>query len=298
MQVLIGLIRTMRPKQWTKNVLFIFPAILFDGKLFVPDALIRVIAACVLLCLVAGTVYIINDLVDIERDRQHPRKKHRPLPSGQLPKNVAMAAAVLIPVLSILAAAAFSQRLAIVLLAYLLLQILYSFILKHVVLIDIMTITAGFVLRIVAGVVVISVTNFSPWLYACGALLALFLAIGKRRQELITLGENAANTRPIFKDYNLLLLDDLLRVVITSVFIAYILYTIEAPTRLFANQNIALITVPFVMYGMFRYLYLIHVRGEGSAPDEVLLRDRPLQITMLLWGLTFIFILYFLPRAT
>jgi 4-hydroxybenzoate polyprenyltransferase len=207
-----------------------------------------------------------------------------------------MIASVVIPLVSLALAWQVDYRLAVVLFAYLLLQILYSFVLKHVVLIDIMTITAGFVLRIAAGVVVISVTNFSPWLYACGALLALFLAIGKRRQELITLGENAANTRPIFKDYNLLLLDDLLRIVMGSTFITYLLYTIEAPTRRFADQNIALITVPFVMYGMFRYLYLIHVRGEGSAPDEVLLRDRPLQITMLLWGLTFILILYFVPR--
>lgn len=298
MQTLIGLVRTMRPKQWTKNILFIFPGIVFDGKLFLFDPFIRVAAASVLLCLVAGTVYIINDLVDIERDRQHPRKRHRPLPSGQLPRNVAVAAAVLIPLFSLGLAATFSLRLAIVLLAYLLLQILYSFILKHIVLIDVMTITAGFVLRIAAGVVVIQVNNFSPWLYACGALLALFLAIGKRRQELITLGENAANTRPIYKDYNLPLLDDLLRMVTTSALIAYLLYTIEAPTRRFADQNIALITVPFVMYGLFRYLYLIYVRGEGSAPDEVLLRDRPLQVTMLLWGLTFVGILYVVPLIT
>jgi 4-hydroxybenzoate polyprenyltransferase len=296
LQALIGLLRTLRPKQWTKNVLFIFPAILFDGKLFDMEALSRVVAACVLLCFVAGTVYIINDLVDIERDRQHPRKKNRPIPSGQLPIPFAIASAIFIPVVSLIAAFSFSPRLAFVLFAYLVLQILYSFVLKHIVLIDIMTITAGFVLRIAAGVVVISVTNFSPWLYACGALLALFLAIGKRRQELITLGENAANTRPIFKDYNLLLLDNLLQMVLTSVLIAYILYTIEAPTRMFANQNIALITVPFVMYALFRYMYLIHVRGEGSAPEEVLLRDRPLQITILLWGLTFIFILYVVPR--
>ena len=181
MQALIGLIRTMRPKQWTKNVLFIFPAILFDGKLFVPEALTRVVAACVLLCLIAGTVYIINDIVDIERDRQHPRKKHRALPSGQLPLNIAIAAAVLIPILSLGAAWLVSYKLAVVLAAYLLLQILYSFILKHVVLIDIMTITAGFVLRIAAGVVVISVTNFSPWLYACGALLALYEPYAHRR---------------------------------------------------------------------------------------------------------------------
>jgi 4-hydroxybenzoate polyprenyltransferase len=293
LQALIGLIRTMRPKQWTKNVLFIFPAIVFDQKLFVWDAFWRVAVACFLLCLVAGTVYIINDLVDIERDRQHPKKKSRPLPSGELPINVAIIGAVLIPLVALSAAAVLELRLAIVLLIYLVLQILYSFVLKHIVLIDVMTITTGFVLRIAAGVVVIDVQAFSPWLYVCGALLALFLAIGKRRQELITLGEQkAAETRPIYQYYNLPLLDDMLRIVTTSTLIAYILYTIEAPTRQVADQNAALLTVPFVMYGLFRYLYLIYVRKEGSAPDEVLLRDRPLQIALALFGLTFIVLLY------
>lgn len=299
MQALIGLLRTMRPKQWTKNILFIFPAIVFDGQLFNADAFLRVALAALLLSLIAGTVYIINDLVDIERDRQHPRKSKRPLPSGQLPVRVAIAGAIVIPIIALVAAFALSWKLCIVLIVYLVLQILYSFILKHMVLIDVMALTAGFVLRIVAGVVVIDVQNFSPWLYVCGALLALFLAIGKRRQELITLGEEkAAETRPIYRDYNLALLDDMLRIVTTSTLVAYILYTIDAPTLLIVQQNSALLTVPFVMYGLFRYLYLIHVQGEGSAPDEVLLKDRPLQIALGLFGLTFIVLLYVLPRAT
>jgi 4-hydroxybenzoate polyprenyltransferase len=299
LQALIGLLRTMRPKQWTKNILFIFPAIVFDGQLFNADAFLRVALAALLLSLIAGTVYIINDLVDIERDRQHPRKSKRPLPSGQLPVRVAIAGAIVIPIIALVAAFALSWKLCIVLIVYLILQILYSFILKHMVLIDVMALTAGFVLRIVAGVVVIDVQNFSPWLYVCGALLALFLAIGKRRQELITLGEEkAAETRPIYRDYNLALLDDMLRIVTTSTLVAYILYTIDAPTLLIVQQNSALLTVPFVMYGLFRYLYLIHVQGEGSAPDEVLLKDRPLQIALGLFGLTFIVLLYVLPRAT
>jgi 4-hydroxybenzoate polyprenyltransferase len=299
LQALIGLLRTMRPKQWTKNILFIFPAIVFDGQLFNADAFLRVALAALLLSLIAGTVYIINDLVDIERDRQHPRKSKRPLPSGQLPVRVAIAGAIVIPIIALVAAFALSWKLCIVLIVYLVLQILYSFILKHMVLIDVMALTAGFVLRIVAGVVVIDVQNFSPWLYVCGALLALFLAIGKRRQELITLGEEkAAETRPIYRDYNLALLDDMLRIVTTSTLVAYILYTIDAPTLLIVQQNSALLTVPFVMYGLFRYLYLIHVQGEGSAPDEVLLKDRPLQIALGLFGLTFIVLLYVLPRAT
>lgn len=296
MQAFLGLLKTMRPKQWTKNFLFVFPGIVFDGKLFEPDAFLRVFASFLLLNLISGTVYIINDLVDIESDRLHPKKKHRPLPSGELPVALARVAAIVIPVFALGAAALFSAELALILFIYLIVQILYSFKLKHVVIIDVLTITAGFVLRVAAGVVVIDVENFSPWLYACSGLLALFLAIGKRRQELIEMGENAINVRPIFEHYNLGLIDDMMRVVTTSTLITYILYTIEAPSRLLAGTNMALLTVPFVMYGLFRYLYLIHVLGEGSAPDEVLLKDRPLQITILLFALAFVIILYIVPH--
>ena len=292
MQALWGLLRTMRPKQWTKNLLFVFPGIVFDGQFFEPNAFIRVFLSFLLLNLISGTVYIINDLVDIESDRQHPKKRFRPLPAGELPKQFAMIMAVIIPVITIASSLFLSPPLTVILVTYLILQIFYSFYLKHIVLIDVLTITAGFVLRIAAGVVVIEVENFSPWLYACGGLLALFLAIGKRRQELLTLGENAVNVRPIFREYNLALIDDMLRVVTTSTLITYILYTIEAPGRTLAGINLPLFSVPFVMYGLFRYLYMIHVRGEGSAPDEVLLKDRPLQITMVLFALTHLIILY------
>ena len=295
MQALIGLIRTLRPKQWTKNGV-IFAGLVFDGQLLVLDSLARVTVSFVLLSLIASTIYIINDLVDIESDRQHPKKKYRPLASGQLPIPLAIAAAIVIPTISIIIAAAYSPNFAVVLIAYLVLHILYSLALKNVVILDIMAITAGFVLRVAAGVVVVKVANFSPWLYACSALLALFLAIGKRRQELILLAENAENVRTTYKDYNLPLLDELLRVTTTSTFITYLLYTIEAPTIKVADTNVALITVPFVLYALFRYLYLIHVENEGSAPDEVLLTDRPLQIAIALWGLSFIMILY-LPNV-
>ena len=293
MQAIIGLIKTMRPKKWTKNFLFILPAIVFDGQLFDPTALARVIAAFCLFSAISGTVYIINDLVDIESDRQHPRKKSRPLPSGQLPVRVAQIAAVVIPVVALLLSL-FSPPLTLILAAYLVMQIAYSFRLKHVVIIDVLITMIGFIMRVAAGVVVINVENFSPWLYACTGMLALFLAVGKRRQELVTLGDKAVSTRPIFKEYNLALLDDMMRMVTTSTLLTYLLYTIEVQTPV--GENLALLTVPYVLYGVFRYLYLIHVRGEGSAPDEVLLLDRPLQITLALFGLTFIVIIYVLPN--
>ncbi len=291
MQAIMGLIRTMRPRQWTKNA-FIFAGLVFDGQLLVLHSLVRVSAAFVLLCLVASTIYIINDLVDIEADRQHPRKKKRPLPSGQLPKQLAVIAAVIIPLVALAAAALLSPQFAVVLIVYFVIHVLYSFWLKNIVIIDIMAITAGFVLRVAAGVVVVQVANFSPWLYACTGMLALFLAIGKRRQELILLAENAENVRATYKDYNLPLLDEMLRLVMTGTFVAYLLYTVESETILVANTNLALITVPFVLYGLFRYMFLIYVRNEGSAPDELLLQDRPLLASIVLWGLTFVGILY------
>lgn len=294
MPALLGLLRTMRPKQWTKNLLFVFPAIVFDGKLFEPQPFLRVFGAFALFCLMASTVYIINDLVDLENDRQHPKKKNRPLPSGKLPIPLAVGAAIVFPIITLGTALLFSQPLALILATYFVMQLAYSFWLKHVAIVDVLVVTAGFILRVIAGVVVIEVQNFSPWLYAVTGLLALFLAVGKRRQELITLGENAVNTRPIYEEYNLPLIDDMLRVVTTSTFITYMLYTIEAQTRL--GSDLMLATVPFVLYGLFRYLYLIHVRGEGSAPDEVLLKDRALQIDIVLFVIANIIIIYVLPR--
>lgn len=294
MKAIIALIRTMRPKQWTKNVLFVYPALVADGQMFMVEPLLRVTLACALLCLLAGAVYILNDLVDLESDKMHPRKKLRPLPSGQLPLPLARAAAFLLPLFSLVVALLLGWKLALVLAAYYGLQLAYIFWLKHVPLLDIFALTTGFVLRVAAGVVVINVTNFSPWLYVVLGLLASFLTIAKRRQELILLGSDAGKVRRIFQHYNLPLLDELMRITTTSTLIAYIVYTIETPSPLLAGTNLALATVPFVMFGLFRYLYLIHVRGESAPPDEVLLKDRPLQLDIALYALTFVVILYVL----
>lgn len=291
-----GLIRTMRPHQWTKNVL-IFAGIVFDGQLFIVESFVRVLIAFFLLCLTSSIVYIMNDVVDVENDRRHPRKRKRAIPSGQLPIPAAIIAAVGIGVITLAASIALEWRFAVVMFLYFVIQVLYSFWLKHIVILDILTVTSGFVLRVVAGVVVIQVQAFSPWLYAAVGLLALFLVIGKRRQELLELADNAGSARKSLEQYNLPLLDDMLRFVMTGTFLTYLFYTIESPSILLAGTKLGLVTVPFVLYALFRYMYLIHVKGEGSAPDEVLLRDRPLQVSMLLWGLTFIIVLYVLPGA-
>jgi 4-hydroxybenzoate polyprenyltransferase len=281
----------MRPRQWTKNVI-VYAGIVFDGQLFVPSAFLAITVSFALLCLISSGVYVINDLVDIERDRLHPKKRFRPLPAGELSVPVALAAAVVLPLIAVGVALTYSPPFAAVLVFYLLLQLAYSFRLKHIPIVDVMTMMVGFILRVAAGVIVVNVAAFSPWLYACTGLLALFLAVGKRRQELLLMADKAGSVRTALAQYNLPLLDDMLRLVITSTFIAYMLYAIEAPSALLAGTQWALLTVPFVLYGLFRYLFLIHVKGEGSAPDEVLLKDRPLQIAIGLWALTILLILY------
>ena len=281
----------MRPRQWTKNVIFVFPAIVFSAQLFEVELFLRVAACSILLILTSSSVYIINDLADIEADRQHPTKKRRPIASGELPLSLARVTAVVLPALVLTLSSAFDDQLTLLLVAYYLLQIMYSLRIKHVVLLDIMAVAAGFVLRVIAGAVVIDV-SISPWLYTSAGLLALFLVIGKRRQELAALGERATETRPIFRQYNLRLLDDMLRVVTTSTMITYILYTVESSTMVKYDTNWGLLTVPIVVYGLFRYLYLIHVKGEGAAPDEVLLTDRPMQITIVVAALSYFLIVY------
>lgn len=290
-----GLIRTMRPKQWAKNG-FVFVAILFDRQLDDFDALSRVIGAFVLFSFTASAVYLMNDLVDIERDRKHPKKQHRPLPSGQLPINMAIGAALALPFISIGGALLFSPELALVLASYLLLQVAYSFYLKNIVIVDVFCIAAGFVLRTIAGIVVIAVTNFSPWLYVCVGLLALFLAIGKRRQELVLLQdsvEDITEVRDTYKGYNMPLLDDMLRMVVTSSAIAYTLYATEADTILLeVEPEFMLLTVPFVYLGLFRYMFIIHRLGKGGDPTEVLYEDRPLQATLVAWVAVIFILLY------
>ncbi|MCP4422936.1 MAG: decaprenyl-phosphate phosphoribosyltransferase [Chloroflexi bacterium] len=285
----MGLLKTMRPRQWTKNG-FVFVALFFDRQLLSAASFGRTLLAFGLLCLMSSAVYIMNDLADIESDRQHPTKRKRPLPSGQLNPTTARIASLLFAVGSLVAGLFLSLEFGLVLLAYLLIQIAYTFWLKHVVLLDVSVITAGFVLRIAAGVTIIDVQRFSPWLYVFGGFLALFLALGKRRHELSLLGKNASNHRAILEEYNLDLIDRLLGTVTTSAIVSYSLYTFLAEGL--PQNHSMMLTIPFLIYGVFRYLYLIHVRNEGGAPEEILLRDRPFQATIALFGIVAFIALY------
>ncbi len=291
MSVAIGLVKSMRPGQWTKNLLFVFPAIVFSEKLFELDLLGRVLICSVLLTLMSSCVYIINDLADAERDRRHPTKNARPIASGAVSAPVAKIAAAALLAADLAAAYVFDPPLMLLLLLYFLLQFAYTLYLKNLIILDLLVVAVGFVLRVMAGGLVIDVV-VSPWLYTSAGMLALFLVIGKRRQELALLGEKARETRPIFRQYNLPLLDDMLRIVTSATLITYVLYTVEAGTMVRNGDNLGLLTVPIVVYGLFRYLYLIHVEGEGRAPDEVLLTDRPIQATILVAALAYFAILY------
>jgi 4-hydroxybenzoate polyprenyltransferase len=292
--VLTGLLKTMRPHQWPKNM-FVFVALFFDGKLLDFPSLLHTLFAFVLLCLMSSAVYIMNDLADIERDRQHPTKRKRPLPAGKLNPSTARIATAVFALGSVGAGFVLAIPFGFVLLAYLLIQIAYSFWLKHVVLLDISLVTAGFVLRIAAGVTVIEVQRFSPWLYLFGGFLSLFMVLGKRRHELVLLGDNASNHRAILREYNIDLLDRLLGIVTTSAIVSYSLYTFLAEGL--PQNHVMMLTIPFVLYGIFRYLYLIHVRHEGGAPEEIFLRDRPLQVGLFFFAIVVFVALYILPQT-
>lgn len=288
--MLVNLLKTMRPKQWSKNV-FIFTALVFDEKLFTPAPLLRTIAAFVLFCLTSSAVYLINDVADIEKDRQHPTKRLRPLPAGQLKPSVAIAAGALIPLITLPLSFLLDLKFGLIILTYLLTMIAYSFALKNIIILDVLTVAAGFVLRVAAGAIVVDVERFSPWLYICATLVALFIGFSRRRHELVLLPENAKTHRASLNEYNLPLLDEMISVVTSATVIAYSLYTFSAP-NLPANHAMML-TIPFVLYGVFRYLYLIHVKNKGGTPEEIFLSDLPMIIALGLWALAVIAVLYF-----
>lgn len=288
-QALKGLLLTMRPKQWTKNLL-IFAGIVFDVKLFVLPYLAKTLLAFVLFCLLSSAVYLVNDLADIEKDRQHPKKRHRPLASGELSPQVAIIATLVIMVVALPLAFWLSLPFGGIALTYVALMLAYSFRLKHIVIIDVLVVAAAYPLRAGAGTVVFPIERFSPWLYVCTLLGALLISIGKRRHELRLLENNAAHHRASLDEYSPALLDEMIAVVTSTTVIAYSLYTFSAPNL--PGNHAMMLTIPFVLYGIFRYLYLIHRRNEGGSPEELFLKDRPLAVTVILWGLTVIAILY------
>ncbi len=287
------LLRAMRPKQWTKNVL-LFAGLLFALKFTDPTAIWQAVAGFALFCLFSSAVYIINDLRDRERDALNPRTRNRPIASGALKPAVAVGfVAVVLPVTFVLSWL-LNPWFAFVGAIYMAKDLGYSFGLKHVVILDVFLIAAGFTLRAVAGALAIG-APISPWLYVVTTLGALFLALNKRKHELLLLGENATSHRRVLGDYSPALVEEMLAVVTASTVMSYGLYTFTAENlpRPLRENHLMMLTIPFVLYGIFRYLYLVYQKDVGSSPEEVLLKDKPLLLCVVLWALTSAALLYF-----
>lgn len=284
-----ALIKTLRIRQWTKNG-FVLMALIFDQQLTNVDSLLRTIAGFFLFCLLSSTVYILNDISDIEADRKHHRKRNRPIASGKLPVRIAFIAAIILLGITLPAAYLLSPAFFIICLSYFLVNLAYSKWLKHVPILDVLIIAMCFVLRVAGGVSIIEVQRFSPWLYVVTTVFALFMGFGKRRAELVTLAEDAFSHRRVLDGYNLALLDQMLTIVSTTTVITYSLYTFSAPNL--PENHTMMLTIPFVLYGIFRYHYLVQIKQEGGAPEELLLTDRPLQVTVAIWGLAVLAVFY------
>jgi 4-hydroxybenzoate polyprenyltransferase len=282
--------QSLRPKQWSKNLL-VFAGILFSQNIVNLPLLFKAIFAFFVFCLLSGAVYMLNDITDVKKDRLHPVKSQRPLAAGRL----RVSHAVLILIFFIAFALGLSYYLSLsfflVALAYFLLQLAYSFSLKRIVILDVFAVAGGFVLRVVAGTVAINV-EISSWLLICTIFLALFLGLSKRRHELVVLGAGAKNHRAVLSRYSPYLLDQMISVVTASTLVAYCLYTMSEETiEKFGTRNL-IFTIPFVLYGIFRYLYLVHQEGEGGSPENILITDKPLLVAIVLWILTIVIVLY------
>jgi len=280
----------MRPRQWTKNA-FIFAALVFDRKLLNLHAFLQTLAAFVLFCLLSSSVYLINDILDRESDRAHPIKKNRPIASGDLPVGLALATGILLLLVSLIGAFLLSHGFFFISLVYFTLNLIYSIWLKLIPIIDVLVIASCFVLRVAAGVSVIEVQRFSPWLYVVTTLLALYLGFGKRRAELAVLvNDSPQSHRKVLSGYSIQFIDQLITVVSATTLISYSLYTFSAPNL--PENHSMMLTIPFVLYGIFRYLFLINKHNAGGEPEEILLKDRPIQLTVLLWGVAVMVIFY------
>jgi 4-hydroxybenzoate polyprenyltransferase len=288
--VSVHLLLSLRPGQWTKNLL-VFAGLLFGQRLGDPRAVARALGAFVIFCALSGVVYLINDVLDRESDRRHPLKRARPIASGALPVATALAAAAILGGGALAASTALGGSFTLVAAAYLGLLVLYSASLKNIVIIDVLTIAIGFVLRAVAGAVAVDV-QISRWLFICTILLALFIALAKRRHEIVLLAGAAPGHRAILKEYSPYLLDQMIAVVTASTLISYALYTTSPDTVLKFGTSRLDLTIPFPLYGIFRYLYLVHQREGGGSPADLLLTDRPLLVCVALWAFAVALIIY------
>ena len=287
-----ALLEAMRPKQWTKNVLLFF-GLVFAVRLNDPTAVAQAFWAFVVFCAVSSAAYLFNDVADLEQDRRHPRKRGRPLASGRINRGHAVGLGGVLLLGGVAGAFLLNPGFGLITVAYVLLNVGYNAGLKHIVLVDVFCLAAFFVIRAVAGALAISVP-ISPWLYLCTILAALFLGLAKRRHELLLLGDEAMHHRQILREYSAALVEQLITIVTASLVMAYSLYTFSAENL--PRDHSMMVTIPIVVFGVFRYLYLVHQREGGGSPEEMLLNDRPLLATAVLWMVASVAVLY-LNRA-
>jgi 4-hydroxybenzoate polyprenyltransferase len=289
--MLRDLIRSFRIKQWVKNG-FLFAGLIFDGQLFNWTSLSRTLIGFVIFNFITSGVYLINDVYDLKTDRQHPQKRNRPIASGKISIRSAIVMAFLLIGVSLAASVLLSVNFFLICASYFMINLLYSKWLKHIPVLDVMVIALGFVLRVAAGASLISVKRFSPWLYVVTTLLALYLGFGKRRAEIVLFSDNTKLGRSVLDGYTLPFLDQLITIVSSATIVAYSLYTFSASGL--QESYAMMLTIPFVMYGIFRYLYLIQVKQAGGAPEEILFCDVPLQITVFLYAICVLTLFYFM----
>src|SRR5215204_7129643 len=278
-------LRLVRPKQWTKNG-FVLAGVVFAEKAFSTTAVAHALLAFVVFCALSGAVYAANDVLDVDEDRKHPLKRRRPVASGEISPLAALAFATVLGAAGLALGFFVSPGVGFAGLAYLALQVVYTTTLKYTAILDVMSISAGFVIRALAGVAAVG-SPISPWLIVCTGLLTLFLGFSKRRHELAVLGNIASAHRKNLREYSVELLDEMMSIMVSATIIAYTMYTF------FAHEDRWMMaSIPFVIYGVFRYMLLVHRDGGGN-PDTLLLRDRPLQITLLLWLAVVMTVIYF-----
>lgn len=279
-----GIIRLLRPKQWIKNS-FVLAALLFAVKFYEVVSLTQALMAVISFCMISSTVYIFNDIVDLEEDKHHPKKKNRPIAAGIVSKIEGLLIMSLLLPLTLAIGLKLGFPFFGIILLYIINNILYTFYIKHIVILDVMSIAAGFLLRVIGGAFAINVT-ISPWILLCTLLLALFLGFSKRRHEITTLEKDANKHRKILDEYSLEFIDNMLSIVTATILMSYSLYTFEKGHSL-------MVTIPFVLYGIFRYQYLVYKKMEGGSPEETVVSDKPLLVDILMWILTSLLILYF-----
>jgi 4-hydroxybenzoate polyprenyltransferase len=292
MNLIAPLVKLTRPTQWIKNG-FVFMPLVFGGRLFLPYDTFKALAVFIGFCLASSATYIVNDYMDMDRDRAHPLKRDRPLASGAVTPMLGLALAASLVLAMFLTTIFF--RLPIltlgVLLSYIILQCLYSWKLKNLVIIDVLVVSTGFLLRVLAGGFAVSV-GVSSWLLLCTFSVAIFLALGKRRHEVMSLHDEATIHRPVLESYSIGFVDQLLQVVTTSTFIFYCLYALTGAPGTNIHSDKMMVSIPFVTYGIFRYLYLTYHEGAGGAPTDLILADHPLLICVTLWLACCIMVIY------